>query len=235
MNELQSLFELQQIEEKLDQLEKQLKKLPVFAEFKALQVKAADAKEAHGWADTKLAEHRKRVKRLDEDLQKAEQKHKELQSNLYAGDQSAKELEQLERKAATLQQEKEEHEETVIAAMEGTEELEKALEKSKVEYTDISKELRVLQKSGNQKINELKKEILANREKRDQLASQISEPLLNEYRAKRKEFNGRPLARVERELCGGCRVSVSSTVQSSLHIPDCKVSCENCGRILVKL
>ena len=233
MSEMKLLFELQQIEEKLDKLQKTLKQLPVFAEFKKIQVQAADAKESCGWAESKLSEHRKRVKRLDNELQKAEQEHKEIQDTMYAGEQNAKELEQLERKSAVLQREKGKHEETVITAMEGTEELEKAYMKAKEEHAAISKDLRALQKTGNEQINELKQEILAYREKRDLLVAKISGPLLAEYREKGKQFNGRPLALVNGEICGGCRVSISSNVKARLSIPDCKIICENCDRILI--
>lgn len=233
MSEMQLLYELQQIEVKLDQLQKHLKQLPVFAEFKKLQVEAADAKESCGWAETKLSEHSKRAKRLDHELGKAEQEHKNIQNTMYAGDVNAKELEQLERKAITLQREKEKQEETVITAMEGTEELEKALERAKKEYTVINKKLRALQATGNEEINELKQEILDYREKRDHLLSKISETLLFEYKEKRKQFNGRPLALVEGEICGGCRVSVSSNIKAKLNIPGCKIICENCDRILI--
>lgn len=234
MGELQQLLSLQQIELKLEKLQKQLKELPVFAEYKHLQAQAADAKEALGWADDKLQEHKKRARRLEGQLQAAEEESKAVQERLYsASGQSAKELEQLERKAAALIAERQKQEEQMLLAMQGTEDLEAALEKAREDNLVIQKQLRQKQKSGNEEINILKEEIRQLREEREQILQQVSKPLADEYRSMRKQYSGRPLARLENDICSGCRVSVSSKICSQLNNPNSKINCDNCGRLLV--
>jgi uncharacterized protein len=234
MGELHLLLKIQQLELKLDKLQKTLKELPVFAEFKVLQVQAADAKEALGWAEGKLQEHQKRTRRLESRLHMTEEEHKELRSRLYsATGQSARELEQLERKEQTLRAERNKQEEDLLLAMQGTEDLEAALARASAENSELQKQLREKQKAGNEEINRLKEEIRACREERDQLLSKIAVSLVEEYREIRKRFAGRPIAVLEGEICGGCRVSVSSRIRAKLHDPAAKIYCENCGRILV--
>jgi predicted nucleic acid-binding Zn-ribbon protein len=234
MEDLHLLLRLQETELKLEQLQKKIKGMPVFAEFKSLQSEAADAKEAVGWAENKLREHKKRVKRLEMELHQAEQEHKEVNDSLYGSSvQSAKELEQLGKKEVELLREKQRQEENLLLAMQLAEDLQNALDKSKGEYTSISKDVRALQKTGNDEINIIKEEIRFFREERELLLQQIDPALLAEYRVKRKEFLGRPLAKLEGDICSGCRVSVSSNTKSILFRPNVKVCCENCDRILI--
>ena len=234
MGEIHILMELQHVELKLEKVQKTLKELPVFEEFKKLQSENADAKEALGWAEDKLKEYLKRIRRLEGQLQSAEQEYKENQERLYSDAvQNAKELEQLERKVEALHREQQNQEEIMLTAMEGTEELEKALTSAKDNYVMINKKLRLKQKTGNEEISRLKEEIRFLREQRELLLQQVSKPLLDEYREMRTKYNGRPLATVENDICCGCRVGVSSSIKAMLLRPDSKAICENCGRILV--
>jgi predicted nucleic acid-binding Zn-ribbon protein len=234
MGELSILYELQQAELKLDQLRKNLKELPVFVEFKKLQAQTADAKEAIGWAESKLGEQRKRARRLEMDMDEAEGQSKAIELKLYDGSvNNAKELSQLEEKGKELRRDREKHEETVLISMEAVEELETSLATAKAQHKDKMVKLRALQKSGNEEIQRLKDEIIFHQEQRDILLQQISKELIEGYREKRKRYNGRPLALVTGDTCSGCRVSISSRTKNFLCNPDAVVACDNCGRILV--
>ncbi|MBS4030235.1 MAG: hypothetical protein KGZ63_02275 [Clostridiales bacterium] len=234
MGELSVLYELQQAELKLDLLWKNLKELPVFEEFKRLQAETADSKEAVGWAESKLAEQRKRAKRLEMDMQEAETQSKVIETKLYDGSvNNAKELSQLEEKGKELRREREKHEEFVLLSMEAVEELEASLATAKANHKDKMLKIRELQKSGNEEIERLKDEIKFHQEQRDILLQQVSKELIEGYREKRKRYNGRPLALVTGDTCSGCRVSISSRTKNFLCNPNAVVVCDNCGRILV--
>ncbi|HZK25652.1 MAG TPA: hypothetical protein VFC74_09770 [Oscillospiraceae bacterium] len=234
MGELQKLYELQQVELKIESLQKTLKELPVFAAFKLLQAETADAKEALGWAETKLTEQDKRLHRLEMDLQDAEAEQEKAQTQLFSNsNQSSKGLEQLERRSDALGKERLEKEEMLLLAMEGKDNLAQTLQKSKDDYRSRRKKLRQLQKTGNAEIQELKNKINDLQEQRKQLQEQISESLLKDYRQQRPRYNGKPLAHLENDCCSGCRVMVFKTLKSNLNQPNSKVFCENCGRRLV--
>ncbi|MBT9141251.1 MAG: hypothetical protein DDT30_01840 [Dehalococcoidia bacterium] len=234
MGELHILLELQQVDLKLEKLQETLNKLPVFEEFKKLKEQAGTAKEALARAEVKLQTKLKGIRSLEGQLQLAEDEHKEVLSRLYGdSEQSAKELEKLEVRAATLKSQQQKQEEQLLMTMEGAEELTKAVAIVKSEFNSAHQTLLEKQKSGNEEINRLKEEILYYREQRQLLSRQVAKPLLEEYNAQRQNFQGRPLAQVEKDICLGCRVSVSSMVKVKLNHPDCKINCENCGRILV--
>ncbi|MBS3898827.1 MAG: hypothetical protein KGZ54_04825 [Dethiobacter sp.] len=234
MGELHVLLELQQVDLKLDKLQETLKKLPVFEEFKKLKEQAGTAKEALAQAEAKLQAKLKAIRSLEGQLQLAEDEHKEVLARLYGdSEQSAKELEKLERRAAALKSQQQKEEEQLLMAMEGAEELTKVVNIAKSEYNSVYQKLREKQKSGNEEISRLKEESFHYSEQRQLLSRQVAKPLLEEYNAQRQKFQGRPLAQVEKDICLGCRVSVSSMLKVKLNHPDCKINCENCGRILV--
>lgn len=236
MGDLQNLYQLQLIELELEVLQNNLRSLPVFADFKQLKIESADAKETFGWADTKRAEHKKRVKRLETDLQQAEEEQKVALQELYEDSgQGVKELEQLEKRSESLSQERTKKEETLLAAMEGLDELEKASAEAKDSYHSIHETLLALHKSGNKEIKQLKTEMKKLERKANKLRKQIAEPLLQEYQEQRQRFHGRPLAIVENDVCTGCHVILFSVIKSKLNQPDCKVYCENCARLLVPI
>ena len=234
MGELHLLLKLQQVDLKLEKLQETLKKLPVFEEFKRLKLQTATVKEVLAQVEVKLQAKLKGIRSLEGQLQLVEDEHKEVLARLYGDSgQSAKELEKLAERAATLKSERQKQEEQLLSLMEGAEELAKAVVIAKSEFNSAHQKLREKQKSGNEEINRLKEESLYYREQRHLLSQQVAKPLLEEYNAMRREFQGRPLAQVEKDICQGCRVSVSSMVKAKLYNPDCKINCENCGRILV--
>lgn len=234
MGQLQLLYELQQVELLLEKLQTKLKQLPVFAEFKQLKSVTAEAKESAGWAEIKLQEHKNRVQRLEADLQHTEDEYQAVQTLLYSDTgQGAKELEQLEKKAASLLQERTAQEEALLLAMEGTDDMENAWQAAKEKLRSKTQKLKQLQTTGNEEIEQLKQEILHYREKKELLLSRISAAFLTEYQQNRARYHGRPLALADGGICGGCRVSLPTQLQSLLHKPDVKIQCENCGRILV--
>lgn len=234
MGEAHVLLEMQQVELKLEKLQETLKKLPVFEEFKGLKLQTASAKEELAQAEAKLQEKAKLIRRLEGQLQQVEDEHQELETRLY-GDlvQSAKELEKLAQRGTTLRGERQKQEDQLLTAMEGAEELAETVAIAKAELSRMQKKLLEKQKSGNEEIDRLKVEILAYREQLQLLAQQVATPLLEEYKEQRQKFQGRPLAQVEKDICCGCRVSVSTMVKAQLYHPNCKVYCENCGRMLV--
>jgi len=235
MSDLQRLYQLQQAELQLKAAKKKLKNLPAIIEFAQLKTEFADAKETLAWAKTKLMEQKRRIKRLESDLLQTEADRQEAQEELY-GDhgQSVKELEQLGRKVELLDKERAEKEEMLIMAMEGKEELDKALDKAKSNYQELQAKLLVLQKEGNAEIKILKAEIQSLQEQCQEIRAQIEKTLLTEFQQLRKKFHdGRPIARVENDICTGCRVQVYMTLKYKLREGSARVYCESCGRLLI--
>ncbi|NLN06675.1 MAG: hypothetical protein GX167_03550 [Firmicutes bacterium] len=234
MTELQNLYRLQQVDLQVEQLQKELKTLPVIAAFQQLQNKTLAAKKGVMETENKLKDCKKLIRHLEFDLQQIEAEQKDIQAVLYGGSShKAKELASLEKKAGRLRREQTELEEKLLAALETKEALEQALPEAREKYKILYNKLLVLQKSGNAEIHELKSRLARLQAEREALLAQISENLLAEYKKRRAQYQGKPLARIENDICSGCRVVISFAVQRSLQQFPGNTYCENCGRLLV--
>jgi len=78
-------------------------------------------------------------------------------------------------------------------------------------------------------------EILAARERRAPLVAAVPAPLLEEYERIRHRLGGVGVARLIRNTCSGCHLTLAATEIDHLrHGPVGSVAhCEQCGRILV--
>lgn len=234
MGEVSGLYRLQQLELNIDRLSKELKELPVYEQFKKLQDETANNRDSISRDENKLAEQRKRVRRLEMEVERLLQESRAIRARLYSGTiQSAKELGQMEQKNKALLQEKNKIEDDLLLALEAMEALEKTLLTNRESLDDKTRRLRDLQREGGREIKSFKGRIIALKTEKEELRCQISPSLLGDYDFMRPRYHGRPLACLEGEKCGGCRISVSSNLRSRLCNPAAVINCENCGRLLV--
>jgi len=70
------------------------------------------------------------------------------------------------------------------------------------------------------------------RSSRDDAAAQVAPPALAAYESLRKSLNGYAVARVERNMCQGCRLSLPTMEQQRAKISQGVVQCSSCRRIL---
>lgn len=234
MSELRQLYEVQLLEAKLDSLGLALKELPVLAEYRTLQAEALEMKNSFGLLESKLNEQRKRLKRLELDLQKVEEENKTTQTLLYSGKVSnPKELAQLVDKAGLLQRERSKAEDSVLQAMEVAEETEKSLSAFREKLQSLAGRLHSLKTKGTLELSGLKGQIMAHQQEREKLLAGISDKLLSHYRELKPRFRDTALVLVDGEVCGGCRVALSTNLKNRLCNPAMLLFCENCGRLLV--
>lgn len=234
MSELRRLYEAQLLEAKLDSLNLALKELPVYEEYRKLQAEAAEVSKAAGLLQGRLEEQRKRLNHLELDMQKVEEESKTTQVLLYSGKVSnPKELAQLEAKAGSLQRERSKTEDSVLQAMEAAEDTERSLSACREKQQSLAGRLHKLKTQGTLEMSVLKEQIREHQQEREKLLAGISEKLLSQYRELRQRFRDTALVPVDGEVCGGCRVSLSTNLKNRLCNPAALLTCETCGRILV--
>jgi len=234
MSELSRLYQVQLLEAKLDSLTLALKELPVYEEYRKLQAEEAEAKQAAGLLEDRLNGQQRRLKSLELDMQQVEDESKTTQELLYSGRVSnPKELAQLMDKAGTLQLERGRTEDKVLQAMEIAEETERSLSALREKQQSLADRLHRLQKQGAREVSGLKEQIREHQLERDKLLAGISAKLLSNYHELRQRFRDTALVPVEGDVCGGCRVSLSTNQKNRLCNPAALLTCENCGRILL--
>jgi len=80
---------------------------------------------------------------------------------------------------------------------------------------------------------ELREEISAYEEERAALAAAIEPKLLVTYDRLRRAHQGRGAAKLDRNLCLGCRISLPTSIVNRARAGSALVQCPNCERILV--
>lgn len=185
-------------------------------------------------SDTKLKADQKQMRELEMKTQKTIDTRKELYENMYGGKTvNVKELEQQQRRLDQLDAERKKLEDLLINLLESIEEQEEQLGSLNKQLKQDENELNQAEAKLAAELELLKSKLTELEELRTKKAGEIDSKLLNKYRILAEKHQGRPLARVDNDICGGCRVFISGALRGHLYNPETMVYCENCGRLLV--
>ena len=156
-----------------------------------------------------------------------------LEARLYDGSTvNARDLEPLQQEADSVRRLLEQNE---ALALELTIEIEDA----QARCANLSNQLAEAQARGQARREELTHHIAQLRaeqqecqETRNRMAAQVEPPLLQRYETLRQTKGGRAVAKVERDLCQGCRMSLPTQLRQRVRGGRQTVNCSSCGRML---
>jgi uncharacterized protein len=233
--QLKLLWELQELDLSIRKLDQKIENAPLQSGVDETEQEVEEEKNTLGELENQLKADRKTMRQLEMDTQKIDDDRKELTDNLYSGKvTNVKELEQMHRKLDLLAAEKKKLEDKIIVLMESIEEQEKAI-------ADLDSKLqgsvRELEKKKNTLVTDLerfKAERVELEAKRNLQADKIEPKYMSKYNILAGKNQGKALAMVTNDLCGGCKVFISSGLSGRLYNQDAMVYCENCGRLLVR-
>ena len=230
VNRLTALYELQLLDDQLDELEELRGDLPIAVnDLKSridslnhqVEAKATEKNDSQ----KKRQDNEEEIEKLTENLNKFKSQLYQVRNNKEY-DALTKEIDHTEERIKIMEDEN-------LA-------LEDLVEKLKVETGDISPQLDTLNEELSEKEEELKKIIKANereeaklKEKRDALAVNVKKPDYNTYMRIRKALGGKAVATIVRSACSGCHSVVPPQRQLEVKQNSRFYSCESCGRILV--
>ena len=100
------------------------------------------------------------------------------------------------------------------------------------QLTDTRARWEVQQVELNRKVAELRGEQGEFEKQRELLASRFDPATLQRYETLRKSKGGRAVAKVERDLCQGCRMSLPTQLRQRVKSGRQTVNCSSCGRML---
>jgi uncharacterized protein len=175
---------------------------------------------------TEMREREWEVSRLDEKLTEAN-------SSLFGGKvRNPKELTNLQKEVDSLRQQKRKHEDAELELM-------SRLEAQQAELTEARARLGEVETTFSQEHQELlaRKAELENalatqQATRESLARSADPAHLPVYDRLRRQRAGRAVARVEQNLCGGCRVFLAVNLVQRARTNPALTFCGSCGRIL---
>ncbi len=234
--QLQLLWELQELDLSIKNLQVKIEAAFGLSGVNEAKVALEELEDDYSKKENQFKADRKKLKQMELEEQAIADQSKELKENMYGGKvTNVKELEQMHRRLDHLADNKKLLEENIIDLMESVETLEE-------ELANVADKIKQAQDELNEKERELeKKKLQYNQElgqlqaQREELVKKIEKKYLDKYLILVQKHHGKALARVNDDICSGCRVFISSALKGHLYNPSAMVYCENCGRLLVKL
>ena len=177
------------------------------------------------------SELQQKATKLETESQK--ERSETLNSQLYSGEvTNPRDLESLEKEASNVLQ-LIEQQESVLS------EISAKIEEAQTKKTELESQLgeakaawQVRQSELKAELKELKAERAGFEGQRSKLTEGLDPTSLQRYEALRKSKGGLAVARVERGLCQGCRMSLPTHQQQRVRTGQQMVLCSSCGRML---
>ncbi|MDE2861481.1 MAG: C4-type zinc ribbon domain-containing protein [Chloroflexota bacterium] len=162
-----------------------------------------------------------------------QEKGKQLEETLYGGSvRNSRELEGMNKELELLRENQQKHEEGLLRALEAIEDTERKLGR----LEDGLREMETAREQQHVSLVDERAQLEAESEalqtRRSGMASQVSPEHLRLYDRMRVARQGQAVSRVERGVCGGCRISLPSRVVQQARTSQRPVQCPSCSRIL---
>lgn len=229
--ELKSLYNLQKVDSKVDEIQVLKGELPIEVkdledELAGLQTRIKKLQEELDNFEDSLKQKKQAIKDAESHIKKYEKQQNNVKNNREY-DALSKEIEM--QKLDILLAEKKIKDSAEEKKMKNTmiEEAEKVIKAKQKELNNKKKELEVI-------IEETDKEEKSLEKKSKEAQSHIEERLLVAYHKIRQNFrNGLAVVKVQRDACGGCFNQIPPQKQMEIRQRKKIIVCEHCGRITV--
>jgi predicted nucleic acid-binding Zn-ribbon protein len=225
------LLSLQDIDLELD------KELARLSEIEEALGESEELTQARATSEEKTAAlHALKVEQKDLELSADEVRNKaaEIEKKLYSGSvKNPKELQDLDADLKSLREETKRREEKLLAMLVLVDEAETELNVANDALNTIETEWRSGQESMLAEKAQIEPEVERLKAMREQEATHFERSLIKLYDLLRERRGGRAVARVERGMCQGCRISLPMSVLQRARTANGVVQCVSCERILL--
>lgn len=232
--QLHALWELQAVDQSLEEISREIKQKELVMLLKEKQKNINDIQAIIEKEEKEIAHLEKRTKELEDELADLEIKKQVQEEKLYQGNSNnLKELENMKLKLEKIKEKISLLEDRALENMDILEDKVHLLNQHKGQLTLLKKEyakgVKLYQKN---KIELTDRKAQVER-KHAELKSLLSESLLEIYQRVQKTFKNRGIAKVEKGFCSGCRVEIPIMHLKNIKTGDNIYTCEQCGRILI--
>lgn len=227
---IKRLYDLQELDWKIQAHEKALAEVRArLADDSALTA----ARQRLQLAEARLSERMGHRRDLELAIQQLREKIEGVEQKLYEGSvTNPRELAALDEERAMLQRQLGEQEEKLLEAMVQAEEAQAAREQARELASRLEGERSALRQELQGQMETLEAELAALRRERSALTPQVPAQVLALYESLLKSRGGHAVARVERNLCQGCRITLPETDLRRARSGQVIVQCNSCRRIL---
>ena len=228
---VKQLYDVQELDLRTSDLQKSLAEVRVkIADDSALSSARARVQHANDRAE-ELASQRRSSERT---IAEIEERLKTVESRLYGGAvTSPKELSAAEEERSFTSGQRQEAEDKLLEVMVEIEEVEEEQRESGEDLARIEVERPAELADLHENQQRMSKELAELGRARDQIAPLVPAQVLSLYESLRKSKNGRAVATVERGMCQGCRLTLSTGELQRARSSQGVVQCNSCRRILL--
>ena len=231
MTTMHQLFDLHELDLSMDQCRTELESVEArLADGTALADARAGKSKLEETGKELLRQHTSHSQVVEELQDKA----KALEQRLYGGSiRNPHELESLQTESTYAKNQAKEAEDQVLELMIGLDENEAALARSKEKLDEMERAWVQTEATLFQDKATLSSRIEQLSNTRQELASGIAAPMLSQYEHVRRSHQGGAMAKVERGMCTGCRLTLPTGELQRVRAARELITCSTCGRILV--
>ncbi len=225
-----SLFDLHLTDTEIDQRETALgdvlRELENESLLKQAQQKALERQETLNALQAELRDSEASIADIQAKLNPLEKK-------IYSGSvQNPRELEAFQQESQILKRRLGEEEDGSLAFMEKVEAAEDILKKAEEELVRVEKQRQQDIERLSLEKSVLERELSNLGDKRENMVSGIETTAIKLYESLRSSKSGGAVAKVERGMCQGCRISLPVGAVQQARMGRTVVQCTSCGRIL---
>ncbi len=231
------LLQLQEFDTKLDQLQHAINVLPQHALIEAMDTKSPGLKTELLGIEVEAAQVRKAAERIDVDVEQVRSRVTRDEAALASGALGAKELAAMQHELTSLGRRQNELEEEELEVLQQLEDLEARVIGISAELTSLENQRADLVMARDVEIARLQGEREQIRIQRESVAAGVSPGVLKYYEKARLDHSGVGAAALRGGACEGCQLQIPPSERNRvLALPaDALPSCEECGRILIRV
>lgn len=226
---LRNLIELQEIDRRLDDLERAKGDLPRIVQ--ELQSRLEEQNELLAQKTEELEAVQKERRHAEREIASLTEAKKKYEEQLYSVTTN-KEYDAVTLEIETAAQKIDELETAVLQLIDREEALAKERQELEEAIAALQKELEAQSKVLNEKIEANARVEAELRSAREGLVSKIRVDFLRRYERIRSHKDGLAVVPIVRNSCGGCYTQIPPQKSMEVRDGDKLVSCESCGRIL---
>ncbi|HEY8545029.1 MAG TPA: C4-type zinc ribbon domain-containing protein [Acidimicrobiales bacterium] len=237
MTRWDALLVVQDHDTHIDQLVHRSETLPVRASLAEMEARIAEVDGRIAEVDGRLGELSRSQQRLEDEIATLREKQAQADQQLYSGTtNNPRELQALQDDIESIKRRIGKLEDDELEIMEATEPVEAERRALEAERTDLDGKAEALRAELAAAVAEIDAELADVRAQRDAAAADVEDDLLAEYQTLRKRAGGIAIARLVGSTCQGCHLALSAVEVDRIRklSPDDRVTCEECGRLLVR-
>jgi predicted nucleic acid-binding Zn-ribbon protein len=234
----EQLLAIQDQDLAIDRLAHRRETLPERAQLAEAGQRGMDVDAELGPATARVGELAERQAHLESDLAATEAHLADIERRLYSGSVTAsRELVSMSAESEHLKQRRSDLEDRLLELLEAREPHDAEVGALSARRADIVAEAERLMATIAAEEHKLDEEIARETQKRQELAASFPDPdLLASYERLRKRLGGIGAARLDGNACSGCHLVLAAQEVDQMRRlpPEELVTCEQCGRILVR-